>query len=320
MTKLDEVYQRLALPKELSFVRDNLLYMVLAGSHAYGTNTAESDEDFRGVCIAPLRYYMTNQGFEQREDKTNDITVYSINKFFQLASEVNPNIIELLFIDPKEAVYVHPLMEEILKKKDMFLSRKAEHTFLGYAYAQLQRIRTHKKWLDKPLTQPKREDFGLEPVPRIAHEKIKAFYTLGADCYNMVGSDFGDYLRREDAFNTAQSSWDKYNGWQKSRNPKRFELEKAYSYDVKHGMHLCRLLCMAEEIAVERTIKVRRPDAEFLLDIRNGKFTYEEILQWAADKEARVKAAFERSSLPWGVNHEAINSLLENTLRSFFGI
>ena len=34
----------------------NCIFRFLSGSHAYGTNRPESDEDYRGVFIAPLKY------------------------------------------------------------------------------------------------------------------------------------------------------------------------------------------------------------------------------------------------------------------------
>lgn len=57
----------------------------------------------------------------------------------------------------------------------------------------------------------------------------------------------------------------------------------------KHAMHLVRLLRMGVEALRDGEIVVKRPDAEELLAIRNGAWTYEEIVDYAEmmDKEVR---------------------------------
>lgn len=57
---------------------------------------------------------------------------------------------------------VTPIGERLLESRHLFLSRKARHTFSGYALAQLKRIDTHHRWLSAPpKAPPLRADFGL---------------------------------------------------------------------------------------------------------------------------------------------------------------
>ena len=84
------------------FKEDWVIYEYLAGSHSYGTNTPESDEDFRGILIPPIEYYLSPfYKIDQYEDPTCDRTIYAIKKFFNLARNANPNILEMLFVDKK---------------------------------------------------------------------------------------------------------------------------------------------------------------------------------------------------------------------------
>jgi hypothetical protein len=55
---------------------------------------------------------------------------------------------------------------------------------------------------------------------------------------------------------------------------------------------------MAIEIAREQEVRVLRPDRDFLLSIKTGKFTYEELLDMAEDKQQEMEAAFAASALP----------------------
>ena len=44
-------------------------------------------------------------------------------------------------------------------------------------------------------------------------------------------------------------------------------------------MHLIRLLLMGTEILKGEPVRTYRPEREFLLDIRNEKYTFEEIFE-----------------------------------------
>lgn len=152
----------------ITWLRDRTVFLTRHGSHAYGLNTATSDEDFKGLAIPPREYFLGYANrFEQGESKDPDLVIYDIRKFFALAADCNPNIIEVLWTDPVDHVIKTPIGEELIDHRELFLSRKARHTFSGYAIAQLKRINIHYKWLkDPPAAPPRREDFGLLPDTR----------------------------------------------------------------------------------------------------------------------------------------------------------
>ena len=79
-------------------------------------------------------------------------------------------------------------------------------------------------------------------------------------------------------------------------------------------MHLIRLLRMGLEILRDAEVNVRRPDAEELLAIRNGEFSYDELVQMAKDLEAKVIEAEKTTMLPKVPDHKFINELLFDTL------
>ena len=145
-----------------------IIYKVLAGSHAYGLNTPESDEDWRGVFIPPKEYLLSPfKKIDQVTDNTNDTVIYNLYKFVILATQNNPNILELLFIDDKYIDIIKPEFQEIRKHRDLFLSAKCRFTYCKYAFSQLKRIKGHKRWLDNPPKQVKRSDYNL-----LEHEKL----------------------------------------------------------------------------------------------------------------------------------------------------
>ena len=83
-------------------------------------------------------------------------------------------------------------------------------------------------------------------------------------------------------------------------------------------MHTFRLLRMAKEIAAEQTIHVKRPDREFLLDVKHGKFEYDELVTWATELKTELETLYTTSSLPERPNLETINQLLINIRTKFY--
>ncbi|MCL2321273.1 MAG: nucleotidyltransferase domain-containing protein [Oscillospiraceae bacterium] len=67
----------------------------------------------------------------------------------------------------------------------------------------------------------------------------------------------------------------------------------------KHAMHLIRLLIMGKEILMGLPINTyREKDRDFLLDIRNGKYSYEEIFKKVEVLENEFKIAYDNTKLP----------------------
>jgi predicted nucleotidyltransferase len=91
-----------------------------------------------------------------------DVVIFELAKLVSLCAQANPNMLELLFLDPEEIVLSTPLWERLRARRSMFLSQKVRFTFTGYAQGQLRRIQGHREWLlDPPTHEPTRAEFGL---------------------------------------------------------------------------------------------------------------------------------------------------------------
>lgn len=162
---------------DISWLWKRTLFLTSHGSHAYGTSLPTSDHDYKGFAIPPRAYFHGYaKRFEQAEFKGEpDMTVYDIRKFFKLAADCNPSIIEVLFTDPESHQIVHPLGVLVLQNRDLFISKKAKFTFSGYAISQLKKIKTHYKWISNPpKAPPTREEFGLPERTVIPADQLKA--------------------------------------------------------------------------------------------------------------------------------------------------
>lgn len=90
-----------------------------------------------------------------------------------------------------------------------------------------------------------------------------------------------------------------YWAWVENRNDKRAVLEADHGYDTKHAMHLVRLLRMGREILEGQGVIVKRPDAQELLDIRNGAWDYDDLVKWAESEDKYIREVlYKKTSLP----------------------
>lgn len=111
-----------------------------------------------------------------------------------------------------------------------------------------------------------------------------------------------------------------YWNWVNKRNEVRYKntTDKDRNYDTKNMMHTFRLLKMAKEIGEEGKINVKRKDREFLLNIKNGKYQYEELLSMSEKLIIEVDDAYEKSNLPENIDVEIVNELLVRIRDGFY--
>lgn len=309
----------------LDWLAERTLWFVRYGSHAYGLNTAESDLDLRGIAVAPAAYYHGFlQAFEQAESKVPDLTIFDIRKFFKLAADANPNALELLFVDEEDILWATAAGRKLRAHRELFLSRKVKATLSGYAFAQLSRIERHQDWLRNPPThKPTREEFGLPEMTLLSADILGAIDALKKrqedeefpEELETIDWDLPGYVMelysKERAYQNALRRWQQYAHWQKTRNPKRAALEALWGYDTKNGLHLVRLCRMCREILTTGEVKVKRPDREDLLAIRNGAWTFEQITTYAAQQDEELTALMETSPLPHSPNRKKLDQLCQ---------
>lgn len=199
----------------LEWLKSNIVYLTLHGSRAYGLATEQSDVDVKGICIPPVD--VDNDLFQKFEQVENspfvedwfshfknpknpklESTVYSLKKFFVLAANVNPNIIELLWTDESDRYMFDDPMVKLFQNRDLFLSSKAKFTFSGYAFAQAAKIERHRKWIvEGELKQPTRAEFGLPDVSPRGFDEVNKYVKQKLEEWNLSKFNM-DEMERND--------------------------------------------------------------------------------------------------------------------------
>jgi predicted nucleotidyltransferase len=121
------------------------LYLVIRGSHAYGTNIETSDVDYAGVFIQSIEDILGNTYKEQINDDTNDIVIYEIRRFLELLGSNNPTVLELLNTPEDCVIYKDPIFDMVLENSADFITKICAKSFGGYAKQQISKAKGQDK-------------------------------------------------------------------------------------------------------------------------------------------------------------------------------
>ena len=93
----------------------------------------------------------------------------------------------------------------------------------------------------------------------------------------------------------------------------------AFHGNCKNMMHCFRLLSMCIEVAEGKGILIDRTniDRDFLMDVRNRKYTYDELMEKLLELKARMDKAIEESAIRDSIDVEFVNNLLLDCRKYF---
>ena len=138
------------------------LYLVVRGSHAYGTNIETSDTDYAGVFIQSEEDILGNKYVEQINDDKNDIIIYEIRRFLELLGSNNPTVLELLNTPEDCVIYKDPIFDLVLNDREKFISKVCAKSLGGYAKQQISKAKGQNKkqnWEKDKVTRKEVLDF-----------------------------------------------------------------------------------------------------------------------------------------------------------------
>jgi predicted nucleotidyltransferase len=127
------------------------------------------------------------------------------------------------------------------------------------------------------------------------------------------------YFNR-DGYSTHCKEHKEYWDWVDKRNQERYQDTQSHgkNYDAKNMMHVFRLLEMACEIGREQKINVKRPNRDFLLEIKSGKFEYDDLLKMAENLQLELDQSFENTTLLDTPNIQYINEIAYKIREEFY--
>jgi predicted nucleotidyltransferase len=286
-------------------------------------NTPDSDEDYCGVYLPDISDYLSlkspkeilDLGLKDKDingkntKEAIDCSIYEFKKFVKLCLKCNPNIIEMLFANKDEILYIDADFRPFLKmlRENCISKDKIENSFYGYANAQKKKM---FEKTDNLLDVKSAYEFLLT---RIDEDRKKLIIELINDKdyqkhfkfkrdYVMIGKGIKKFIKGDtvhNVFKKLERALDSYGCRTSSMIDNK--------YNFKFASHLFRLIIEGILLFEKGYIEYPLPDTEFIMNVKKGKYSREEITELSDVYIKKFRKAYENSSLTNKQNFDKIN-------------
>lgn len=267
---------------------DNLILLGWRGSVAHGMYVPNTDpdsiddKDVMGVYVGPVEHYL---GFGRGDVKEKwegpyDCVFYELRKMVSLLLNCNPNVLSLLWLKENSIIYMDLIGNRLRENKDIFITKKAYHSFNGYAYGQFKRM-TH-------MNQDTLGEIGTRKVQLLSMGCSEVNGEL-----NLPSGASDELVNKKKQYDEMRGKY--YKGYM---GDKRRQLVERFGYDTKNAAHLIRILRMGIEFLTDGTLYVEREDKQELMNIKQGLWPLDKVKTEAERLFALASEAHVRSPLP----------------------
>jgi hypothetical protein len=328
----------------------NKLLEIKFGSHLYGTNTPNSDMDFKGIYLPTAREIILGnyketiatcrpkQECERNTKDDVDVEYFSLDRYLHLLMQGQTVALDMLFA-PVEfyslgahcSGLIDPIMAEICWNKDKLLTRNIS-AFLGYAKMQAAKYGIKGSRMDALKRTMTILDFlyDLGPYNKLSDHDVD-FLRLVKECEELVSIEktpLIEMVMLKGPKGLMDSPHLKING----RNiplhatvkyareivgkmldgygQRAHKAHLAGGIDYKALSHSVRVNSEALELLTTGHITFPRPDKELLLKIKLGELPYEQVAELIEQGLADVSEAHKTSTLRDEPDREWANQLI----------
>lgn len=311
---------------------NNKILEIKTGSNLYGLQTSTSDVDYSGIFLPNKEYIL---GFKKCEEvdlsikdkldngknssEATDKKMYEFRKYITLAMFCNPNILEMLFVNSENIVYVNDIGNQLLNLATIFPHKGLKDRFIGYAISQKKKMiikRDNYFALEQAEILIKKiiED-GNDKLLLPQCERYSDFFNLfkmkkQTDNHYKVGDRL---LVKNQTVKRALQEIQQIIGSSTNRK----ELIKKHSFDTKFASHLIRLLLEGIELLETGKLTFPLQNKKELMEIKTGKWTLKEVLDYSEELEDKVNQMVSKSDLPTKPRYNEIEKYVMEVLEEW---
>ena len=286
----------------------NTIVKMKFGSHLYGTNTKDSDTDYKGVFMPTKEQILlgripkcysenTKIGAGKNSSEDVDSEAYSLHYFLELACQGQTVAIDMLYAPDSMILETSDIWKEIVSKRQRFITKNMQ-AFLGYAMRQASkygikgsRLADAKRVLDfiaKKLDEnsvfeynrlseswdklPEGEHIRKIPAtvsPVTTVEEMKKFQAIRI--YEVCGKKLQETVTLGYMWAVIKRFYDSYGA--------RARLaEKNEGIDWKAVSHAIRSALQLKELYTAGTIEFPLVHADWLKAIKRGNLDYKSVV------------------------------------------
>jgi ribosome-binding protein aMBF1 (putative translation factor) len=306
------------------------------GSHLYGTNTPESDLDFKGVHLPSGREIVLQRVSDsishhrpKAENERNtpddiDRESYSLQRYLKLLADGQTVAIDMLFAPSSSIVCTSALWCRIQGNRERFLSKKST-AFVGYCRTQANKYgikgsrvaaaRNAAEFFE--IAERKNGSFAkvqqvAELLPLDEHSRI-----VSQVC-NSAG-DIGTYYeccnRKVDFKATLKQAREIFSRIYENYGDRAKQADQDQGIDWKALSHAVRVGTEAIELLEQARVTFPLINASHILDIKKGRLPYNQVAEEIEELLVKVEEASVKSSLPDNPDYEFIDRIVYEAYR-----
>lgn len=291
---------------------EKIIVKVLFGSHLYGTDTPDSDTDYKGVFLPtkeqiylgriPNSYNKSRKKMDGEKNVATDVDVeiYSLHYFIKMACEGQTVAFDMLHAPPEMIINKSSIWDVITHNKERFYSKNLK-AFVGYARGQAAKYGVRGSRLTAVGDVL---DVLYSHAPELPMACLWSRLPLGKHChmidsnpqgisqYQVCGKVFQATAKIGYVQGILQKFYDSY-----GRRARLAAENKGI--DWKAVSHALRVAYQMKQLLTENTITFPLKEAEFLKRVKLGQLDY--MTEVAPELEAlmdEVNILSENSKLP----------------------
>ena len=323
----------------------NLIVFMEFGSKLYGTDTPESDTDFKGIYLPTKEQIALNRiprsvSYKSKTDKKDekngkddiDCQVFSLHYFLDLATKGETAAIDMLHAPDEWPIYSSDIWVEIRKRRSMFYSKNLK-SFVSYARKQAakyglkgSRIEAAESVVEfmKAEIFAENEHRGQGNDVRIANvwtflpdgdhiHKLQPTHTGHTlQEYQVCGKKFQETAKLSYIVPILENFLEQYGHRAKLAQKNEGVDWKAMSHAIRAATQVCSILSIHDLVY---PLKL----AKFLTKVKQGHYDFTDIVLPMLEKYMEsCEVAAATSTLPEKVNGEAVDKFLLETLRGLW--
>ena len=309
---------------------EKIIVKMLFGSHLYGTNTSDSDMDFKGIFLPtkeqiflgkiPKSYNNAKKKAEGEKNTADDVDVemYSLHYFIKLACEGQTVALDMLHAPDNMIVEKSDIWDRIVENREKFYTKNLK-AFVCYARKQASRYglrggrinaaQSVADYLKDYYPDAKMSD-AWNFLPIIEHCYMIENTPQGIRQYQVCGKIIQETARVGYVLDILEKFLSVYG--------KRAKLAaENKGIDFKAVSHALRAAYQVKQLLTENTITFPLKEAPFLREVKQGKLDYltkvAPILESLMDE---VEILSENSSLPTKPNRKFWDRFIIDTIES----
>ena len=311
---------------------EQVIFKGVAGSHLFGTNTPNSDYDYKGIYLPPAEDIVFQQVKESIEIKTNstnqkntkedvDTSYYSLCKFFKLLEKGETVGLEMLFTPPDMVITSSPLWVKIQSNKEHFL-HKGTLAFIGYARTQANKygIKGSRMGAVKLVMSLLKNFSGTIRLFQIQDhlnsviDETLIRYSITFDQRNLPITYFEVCGRKFDMQLTIEEVHSALNKIYNNYGARAKLAQSNEGIDWKAVSHAFRVCFQGQQLFKDHwiTLPLASDHRDLVLQIKRGELNFDFVSNLLDTEMNKLIELSEKSTLPNSLRKDIVNELIFN--------